>query len=255
MAERRMFARKIVDSDVFLDMPATTQLLYFHLGMRADDDGFVDKPRSVMRMIGGSENDLDLLFAKQFLIPFESGVVVIKHWKIHNYIRKDRYSETIYLDEKAALSDAKNGIYDAGLPKGNQKATNGLPMVDPGKDRLGKDRLGENKEGTADKPPTFKTEKPPKYGEYQNVLLTDEEMDKLRQIFPADLPARIERLSEYIASTGKKYKSHYATILAWAKREGPNQSVSPTTCDRYQRNIGPNGIPIDPTKTDLDGLF
>lgn len=100
MAERRMFAKTIIDSDTFLDLPATTQLLYFHLGMRADDDGFVDKPRSVMRMIGGSKNDLDLLFAKQFLIPFESGVVVIKHWKIHNYIRKDRYSETIHLEEK-----------------------------------------------------------------------------------------------------------------------------------------------------------
>ena len=91
MAERRMFAKTIIDSDAFLDMPATSQLLYFHLAMRADDDGFVNSPKKILRVIGCGEDDLKLLFAKKFLIPFDSGVVVIKHWKIHNYIQKDRY--------------------------------------------------------------------------------------------------------------------------------------------------------------------
>lgn len=95
-----------------------------------------------------------------------------------------------------------------------------------------------------------------KHGEYQNVLLTDEEMDKLRQIFPADLETRIERLSEYIASTGKKYKSHYATIRAWANRDRkPHQPAHSPGRGGYRGNIGPNGIPIDPTKNDLDGLI
>lgn len=159
MAERRMFSKAIIGSDSFLDMPATTQLLYFHLGMRADDDGFVDKPRSVLRMIGGTKNDLDLLFAKQFLIPFESGVVVLSHWKLHNYIRKDRYSETIHLAEKAMLSISGNGEYTVGIPSGNQRSTNGIPMVDPGKVRLGKVSIGKSVEAAL--PPTRPRFSPP----------------------------------------------------------------------------------------------
>ena len=89
MADRRMFAKTIIDSDSFLDMPLSTQALYFHLSMRADDDGFINNPKKVQRMIGCSEDDLKLLVAKNFIIPFESGIVVIKHWKIHNYIRGD----------------------------------------------------------------------------------------------------------------------------------------------------------------------
>ena len=108
MAERRMFAKTIIDSDAFLEMPTTSQLLYFHLSMRADDDGFVNKPKSLMRMVGCKDDDLKLLFVKKFLIPFESGVVVIKHWKIHNYIRKDTYTETKYKEEKATLELDEN---------------------------------------------------------------------------------------------------------------------------------------------------
>ena len=94
MAERRMFAKTIIDSDAFLDMPLSTQALYFHLSMRADDDGFINNPRKIQRMIGASGDDLKLLLAKSFLIPFDSGIVVIKHWRIHNYIQKDRYKGT-----------------------------------------------------------------------------------------------------------------------------------------------------------------
>ena len=96
MAERRMFAKTIIDSDAFLDMPLSAQALYFHLSMRADDDGFINNPKKIQRVIGGSDDDLKLLIAKRFLLPFESGVVVIKHWKIHNFIRTDRYKPTVY---------------------------------------------------------------------------------------------------------------------------------------------------------------
>lgn len=108
MAERRMFAKSIIDSDFFLDMPQSTQLLYFHLSMRADDDGFINNPKSIMRNVKCNEDDLKLLAAKQFIIPFESGVVVIKHWRIHNYIKSDRYKSTIYQEEKSCLSLENN---------------------------------------------------------------------------------------------------------------------------------------------------
>ena len=111
MAERRMFAKTIIDSDAFLDMPLSTQSLYFHLSMRADDDGFINNPKKIQRMIGCSDDDLKLLIAKRFILPFDSGVVVIKHWKIHNYIQKDRYKETVYHEEKAMLTTKDNGAY------------------------------------------------------------------------------------------------------------------------------------------------
>lgn len=111
MAERRMFAKTIIDSDAFLEMPQSTQLLYFHLGMRADDDGFVNKPKSIIRIVGCKDDDMKILCAKKFIIPFDTGIVVIKHWKIHNYIAKDRYHETKYKKEKSALSLDENSSY------------------------------------------------------------------------------------------------------------------------------------------------
>ena len=111
MAERRMFAKTIIDSDAFLDMPLSSQSLYFHLSMRADDDGFINNPKKIQRMIGASDDDYKLLIAKNFIIPFESGIVVIKHWKIHNYIQKDRYKETVYKEEKSLLITKTNNAY------------------------------------------------------------------------------------------------------------------------------------------------
>ena len=111
MAERRMFAKTIIDSDPFLDMPLSTQALYFHLSMRADDDGFINNAKKIQRMIGASDDDLRMLAAKRFIIPFESGIVVIKHWKIHNYIRGDRKKDTVYPEEMALLTEKENGAY------------------------------------------------------------------------------------------------------------------------------------------------
>ena len=111
MAERRMFAKTIIDSDAFLDMPLSAQALYFHLSMRADDDGFINNPKKIQRMIGASDDDCKLLLMKRFIIAFESGVVVIKHWKIHNYIQKDRYKPTVYQEEKSLLIEKDNKVY------------------------------------------------------------------------------------------------------------------------------------------------
>ena len=111
MAERRMFAKTIIDSDAFLDMPLSSQSLYFHLSMRADDDGFINNAKKIQRMLGCADDDLKILLAKNFIIPFETGVCVIKHWKIHNLIQKDRYKATVYEDEKNKLSIKNNNVY------------------------------------------------------------------------------------------------------------------------------------------------
>lgn len=135
MAQRRMFSKNIVSTDAFLDMPQSCQLLYFHLNMEADDDGFVSSPRKIMRVIGSSNDDLKVLIGKRFILSFDSGVVVIKHWLIHNYIRKDTYTETKYLNEKNTLITKENGSYTE-----SQRAVDGSStQVRLGKDRLGKD--------------------------------------------------------------------------------------------------------------------
>ena len=140
MAERRMFTTKIVDSDAFMDMPLSTQSLYFHLSMRADDDGFVNNPKKIQRMIGASEDDLKLLIAKRFILAFESGVIVIKHWRMHNLLRKDRYNPTQYQEEFKMLSLKENGAY---TEHGNQLTTSWQPKDNQlaTQDSIGKDRL------------------------------------------------------------------------------------------------------------------
>ena len=100
MSEKRMFAKSIVMSDAFLDMPMSARCLYFTLGMFGDDDGFVNSPKGIMRQIGASIDDMNILIAKKFVLVFESGVIVIKHWRVNNYLRNDRYKETKYQDEK-----------------------------------------------------------------------------------------------------------------------------------------------------------
>ncbi|OSA88361.1 UNVERIFIED_ORG: hypothetical protein B2H93_18230 [Clostridium botulinum] len=120
MADKRMFSKQIIDSDAFLEMPLSTQALYFHLSMRADDDGFLNNAKKIMRLICANQNDYDLLLAKRFTIQFDDGICVIKHWRINNYLRKDRYKETLYKEEKAQLRIKENGTYtldtDVGKP-------------------------------------------------------------------------------------------------------------------------------------------
>lgn len=146
MAQRRMFSLKIVDTDAFLDMPQSSQLLYFHFNMRADDEGFVGNPKKIMRMVGASDDDLKVLLAKRFILSFESGVVVIKHWLIHNTIRMDRFSPTTYKEEKNLLEVKENKSYtenkELRQPNGNQVETQvKLSEVKLSKDNLIKDKI------------------------------------------------------------------------------------------------------------------
>lgn len=137
MAQKRMFDKTITNADDFLEMPDSSQNLYFHLSMNADDDGFINNWKSIMRMTGHKEDDLKVLIAKQFIIPFDSGVIVIRHWRINNYLRNDRYKETKFKDEKNQLILGENEEY---LLKNNL----GIPLVDTDKNRIDKIRLDKN---------------------------------------------------------------------------------------------------------------
>ena len=151
MAERRMFSKSLTDSDAFLDMPVSAQMLYFHLAMHADDDGFVNSPRKIQRMISANDDDMRILLMRQFIIAFESGVIVIRHWRLHNYIRKDRHISTTYTSEFSTLKCDENGIYicesNAGaaacIQTVNQMTTDCQPNGSIGKDSIDKDSIGE----------------------------------------------------------------------------------------------------------------
>lgn len=145
MAERRMFAKTIVTSDAFLDMSPTARCLYFTLAMFADDDGFVNNPKSIMRQTGATVDDMNLLITKKFVLAFDSGVIVIKHWRIHNYIQSDRYHATKYQEEMSLLDVDENKAYTMPVARLDTPCIHDVHEVDTevrlGKDRLGKDRL------------------------------------------------------------------------------------------------------------------
>lgn len=142
VAERRMFTKKITESDAFLDMPLSAQALYFHINMAADDDGFVNNPRKIQRVIGASEDDLKLLLMKNFLIAYDNGVIVVKHWRMHNYIQKDRYHPTVYQEEFSTLAVKKNGAYTTSLNTLDTKCIQNVSNLDT-EVRLGKDSIGK----------------------------------------------------------------------------------------------------------------
>ena len=165
MAERRMFTKKITESDAFLDMPSSTQMLYFHFSMNADDDGFVNNPKKIQKMCGASDDDFKLLIVKSFIILFDSGIIVIKHWKMHNYIQADRYRPTDYVEEKSMLGIKSNKAYTLDVSKMDTECIqNGyigkdsIGKVSIDKDSIDKDSKGESVRGEKAKrfyPPTL----------------------------------------------------------------------------------------------------
>lgn len=221
MAERRMFAKTIIDSDAFLDMPLSTQALYFHLSMRGDDDGFVNNPKKIVRAIGATDDELRLLLAKGFIFLFESGVVVIKHWKIHNYIQADRYKPTAYTDEMELLRVKENKAYTLGATGADSDAIPDaaiavLPAcIHDGykadtQVRLDKDRLGKASGGKRGRASRFSA--PTK----QDV-----------EAYVAELGAVVDaaRFVDYYAaqgwklSNGNAMKDWRAAVRNWAKND------------------------------------
>lgn len=246
MAERRMFAKTIIDSDSFLDMPLSAQALYFHLSMRADDDGFINNPKKIQRMVGCADDDMRLLVAKAFIIPFESGVVVIKHWRINNYIRNDRYKPTNYTEEMAQLQVKENGAYTEKLPLGIPNGYQMDTQVRLGKvrDIKEKDSLTRvEKERQPDKPSSPSPKH--KYGAYKNVLLTEKEYQSLIKL--QDGEKAIEYLSEYREYKGYKAKSDFLAIKKWVFEAMSERRVS--------RNTARNFTEREYTKQEIGEIF
>lgn len=226
-----MFAKTIIDSDAFIDMPLSTQALYFHLSMRADDDGFINNPKKIQRMIGCADDDLKLLIAKRFILPFDSGVVVIKHWKIHNYIRNDRYKETVYQDEKAQLVLKDNGAYTEadtiGIPSGNQAVYQLDTQVSKGKskDRVSIEvvEVSAMSDNSSDTNVENSVEKLERIGGALGkgvVFLTQEQMDDLIDKLGFDAFDRyMQKLADFIIEKNANVKNHYATILKWWRED------------------------------------
>ena len=214
MAERRMFAKSIIDSDAFLDMPLSTQALYFHLSMRADDDGFINNPKKIAKMLGSSDDEIKVLMAKKFIIVFESGVIVIKHWRIHNYIQKDRYKETNYHEEKSMLSVDKNFGYTM-YPKCIQSGDTGKVRLELGKDSQ---EIEVEIEHTKDANAPFSFS-----------LSRDTHYDNLSAEYKVNLKAAIEALGlslshdDFVAAlqskSSYKYKNFLLAYKNWAKKD------------------------------------
>ena len=242
MAERRMFTKKITDSDPFTEMPLSAQALYFHLNMNADDDGFLNNPKKILRSIGASEDDLKLLIAKRFILTFEKGVIVIKHWRMHNLLRKDRYTSTQYIEEKETLTLQKDGSYTEKPPElpvatkwqpnGNQVAT----QYSVGKERLVQDSLVKGS-GSVEPDTTAATDEDDEEEPYidpnenkltkiggtlgKNVVyLTPKQDEDLLERFGLDgYDYYIDRLSTFIIEKGAHIKNHYETILKWYEED------------------------------------
>jgi hypothetical protein len=214
-----MFAKTIIDSDAFLDMPLSAQCLYFHLSMRADDDGFINNPKKIQRVIGATDDDLRLLIAKKFIIPFESGVVVIKHWKIHNYIQKDRYKATVYQEEMARLTVKPNNAYTLDT----ECIQDGYSLE--AQVRLGKDRieLGEDSIVVEDAPQRKSTRFiPPTLEEVTAYCF-----ERGNHVDP-------QRFIDYYTSNGwmvgrNKMKDWKASVRTWEKKDNDKPATKPAT--------------------------
>lgn len=258
MAERRMFAKSIIDSDMFLDMPLSTQALYFHLSMRADDEGFINNPKRIMRTVGCNEDDMRLLITKQYIIPFDSGIVVIKHWRIHNYIQSDRKKNTNFVDEMEQLQVEKNKTYSlkdtahtspciqSSEPLDTECIQNGYKMDTQdsiGKYRLDKDSIyntsysAKPESSTAMKKPfiTFPCIK----GESFDV--TDEYLEQLKGYYPGlDVEQQIRNMRSWIDGNPNSRKTASGMkrfITNWLNRE-QNRASPARTQQETERGHG-----------------
>lgn len=245
MAQRRMFCLSIVDSDAFLDMPLSTQALYFHLSMRADDDGFVNNPKRLQRLIGAGDDDLKLLIAKRFILTFDSGIIVIKHWKMNNYIQKDRYIPTIYQEEFKQLITKENKSYTECIQPGYKLDTqvsigkcskesesgNSKESIESGhsattnhihEEKFGDERLNRSYYDWSDYSEEEMTELYPSQLSNANVRLTIAEFDLLYKLINNKkcFDDYIYKLQFYT-----DIKDQFTTILNWAIQDGNYQDI------------------------------
>ena len=199
MSERRMFAKSIVTSDAFLDMPHSSRCLYFTLAMLADDDGFVNNPKSIMRQAGATPDDMNVLLTKKFVLAFDTGVIVIKHWRIHNYIRGDRKHDTNYKEELALLGIDEKGAYTMSdkCPSTDRQLTGNCHT----EVRLGKDSIG--KSSSID----------------LLEVLTDEEIARLKELYQ-DHYQLIDECQADANRKGKVIEKPFSYIVGYAENKG-----------------------------------
>lgn len=218
MAQRRMFSKKIINSAKFVKMPVSTQCLYFHLGLNADDEGIVEG-FNIMRMIGATEDDLKILVAKEFVIVLNEDLVsYITHWNEHNLIRAERKVDSLYKDLLIKLTDVE--FLEGNRNSGDESQmspicqTNDRQMPDKCQHRLGKDRLGKVKLGKD------------KY--LESVMLTLDEYKALVEKYGSEFLVKdgIQILNNYIQSSGRKYKSHYHVMIGWVYERVMNNEKS-----------------------------
>lgn len=224
MAEKRMFTKKITDSDAFIEMSSAAQALYFHLNQGADDDGFNNQVQMAMWKAHASIDDLKVLLAKNYIIRFESGVIVIKHWRMHNTLRKDRYTPTNFQEELKQLGLKDNGAYTLGC----QVVANGLPQVSIGKCSTDEYSLGECSGSVDDDTATTTEEDKLKCigGSLgKNVVyLTDNQLGILIDKLGKDAFDRyVARLADFIIEKKAHVNNHYETILKWYKQDSKSE--------------------------------
>lgn len=267
MAEKRMFSSNVIDSDAFLDMSPTARLLYYDMGMRADDDGFIDSPKKIMRIIGASDSDLKELIDNGFVLRFDSGVIVIRHWYVNNRVRRDTYHETIYTEEKSRLLLEKNNVYqlrDDSVTDTLQERNEIGSQIRGGEDRLDKDRLGkvrlgegcacareESSEDQADCPSYPSQELPVLYfptkeGE-QPIYQSD--IDNLSRYYNNSIDVKAEILACAENSRGKpgKESSWQTAVTVWISRTLRFKSADNVAADN--RKMGTrNNRSMEPDK-------
>lgn len=218
-----MFSLDIIDTDMFLDLPVSSQALYFHLGMRADDDGFVSSPKRIAATVNASADDLKLLVAKGFIIPFESGVCVIRDWQLNNLIRKDRYSPTLYTAEKSMLSlDGERYKLTLGLPNGNQMVDQRLTQDRRGKDSqvkgsidMGDSQAKTPKERKKSTPKRFVPPSLDEVREYCKQRNSSVDAERFFDYFDA---------SGWVDSKGNQVRNWKQKVITWEGREQNGKS-------------------------------
>ena len=274
MANKRMFNMKIVDSDAFLDMPLSAQCLYFHLNMRADDDGFIGNVKRIMKIIGSNDDDLSILKAKRFVLEFDSGVIVIKHWRMHNTLSKQRYHETSYIEEKQALSLKENGSYTLGdgnpiddqhvieMFQNNPKLIESTCEEQTEKHRRNIGETSENaglgldidldldldikekeiyKEKEVEAEKQQRSTKKRTYGEYKHIKLTDEEASRLVSEFGKEyVEQMITSVDEYCQLHGKTYKDYNLAIRTFIRND--QKKNKPQAPPGGKRKFGKSGV-------------
>lgn len=237
MKSRRMFSSEVVRTDDFLELDKKTQNLYFYYGMTADDDGFINAPKRILRECGASEKELNELIQKEYIYLFPSGVILIRHWKINNKIRPDRYTPTTQKKEMKQVTLNEESVYVFNCKKEGitDGVPNGIPCNIPdgvhsiGKDSLGKDSLGKDSLGK-------EKEIKHTYGEFNHVLLTDTQYEELEKNYGNTLSEHIKILDEYIEQSGKTYNNYSVVLKNWVHEKylkiHQNQSDKPMQLDK-----------------------